>query len=322
MDIEYLLWLQNLRESWGSGAEFFITLITKIPTSALSALIPGILFWCISRRAGLFLMAVMSFGRLINSLLKDIFCIYRPWFLSTDIHPAADAMQKASSYSFPSGHTQFATAIYGGLAYFYRKKFPLLIIPCALIILAVALSRNFLGVHTPQDVLAAIVETLIVMFLTDKIFKAIDEDRNLGRIIFSAGIVFTVIAAIYMLTKSYPVDYSQGKIIVSAAAAKLDSLDSIGVTLGFLIGAALEYKFVNFSTNVDLGVKVRRVIIGGIVGGAAMVLLLLIKLTGLEMLYEFFKGFMPLFAITFLIPYAFNYFEQKTRFKFKKFSRF
>lgn len=322
MDIEYLLWLQNLRESWGSGAEFFITLITKIPTSALSALIPGILFWCISRRAGLFLMAVMSFGRLINSLLKDIFCIYRPWFLSTDIHPAADAMQKASSYSFPSGHTQFATAIYGGLAYFYRKKFPLLIIPCALIILAVALSRNFLGVHTPQDVLAAIVETLLVMFVTDKIFNALDEDKNLGRIIFGAGIVFTVIAAIYMLTKSYPVDYSQGKIIVSATAAKLDSIDSIGVTLGFLIGAALEYKFVNFSTNVDLGVKVRRVIIGGIVGGASMVLLLLIKLTGLEMLYEFFKGFMPLFAITFLIPYAFNYFEQKTRFKFKKFSRF
>ena len=322
MDIEYLLWLQNLRESWGSGAEFFITLITKIPTSALSALIPGILFWCISRRAGLFLMAVMSFGRLINSLLKDIFCIYRPWFLSTDIHPAADAMQKASSYSFPSGHAQFTTAIYGGLAYFYRKKFPMLIIPCALIILAVALSRNFLGVHTPQDVLAAIVETLLVMFVTDKIFNAIDEDKNLGRIIFGAGIVFTVIAAIYMLTKSYPVDYSQGKIIVSAAAAKIDSLDSIGVTLGFLIGAALEYKFVNFSTNVDLGVKVRRVIIGGIVGGASMVLLLLIKLTGLEMLYEFFKGFMPLFAITFLIPYAFNYFEQKTRFKFKKFQRF
>ena len=318
MDIQYLLWLQNLRESWGSGAEFFITLITKIPTSTLSALIPGILFWCISRRAGLFLMAVMSFGRLINSLIKDFFCVYRPWFLSTEIHPAADAMQKASSFSFPSGHTQFTTAIYGGLAFFYRKKFPLLIIPCALIVLAVALSRNFLGVHTPQDVLAAIVETVAVMFIVEKLFAALDEDKNLGKIFFGAGIIFTIIAAIYMFTKSYPVDYSQGKIIVSATAAKLDSIDSIGVAFGFLIGAALERNFVHFSTNVDIGVKFRRVLIGGIVGGAAMILLLLIKLTGFEFFYEFCKGFLPLFAITFLIPYAFNYFETKTRFRFKK----
>lgn len=322
MDIEYLLWLQNLRESWGSGAEFFITLITEIPKSTLSALIPGILFWCINRRAGLFLMAVMSFGKLINSLLKDTFCVYRPWFLSTDIHPAADAMQKASSYSFPSGHTQFVTAIYGGIAYFYRKKYPLLIIPCVLIILAVAFSRNFLGVHTPQDVFAAIVETVAVIFLADKIFNALEEDKRLGKIIFGAGIAFIVISAIYMFTKSYPVDYSQGKIIVSAAAAKIDSIASIGINLGFLIGAALEHKFVNFSTNVDLGVKVRRVLIGGVVGGAAMAVIYIFKISGLEIAYEFLKGFMPLFSITFLTPYAFNYFEQKTRFKFKKFSRF
>ena len=322
MDIEYLLWLQNLRESWGSGAETVATLITKIPTSPISAIIPGILFWCVSRRAGLFLMAVMSFGRLVNTLVKDTFCVYRPWFLDSNIHPEPHAMAKASSFSFPSGHTQFATAIYGGIAYFYRKRFPLLIIPCALIILAVGFSRNFLGVHTPQDVLVAIVETLAVIFLADKIFDALEKDKSLGKIFFGAGIILVVISAIYVFTKNYPVDYSHGKIIVSAAAAKLDSIDSIGITLGFLIGAALEYKFVHFSTNVDLGVKIRRVLIGCATGGAAMLLLLLIKLTGFEIFYEFCKGFLPMFAVIFLAPFAFNYLETKTRFKFKKFSGF
>ena len=317
MDMQYLLWLQELRENYG-GLEFFLTLITKIPTSSLSAIIPGILFWCISRRAGLFLIAVMSFGRLINVLIKDTFCVYRPWILDSEINPAGDAMKKASSYSMPSGHTQFTTAIYGGIAYIYRKKYPLLIIPCALIILAVAFSRNFLGVHTPQDVLVAIIETLAVIFLADKIFDRMENDKIFAQNVFVGGIIFCVISAIYIFAKSYPIDYLDGKIIVSATAAKLDSMDSIGGTLGFLIGAALEQKFINFNTNVDIGVKIRRAIIGCAVGGAAMVLLLLIKLTGFKFFYEFCKGFLPFISITFLAPYAFNYLEKNTRFKFKK----
>ena len=322
MDIEYLLFLQGLRESLGSNFETFVTLITKIPTSPLSAIIPGILFWCINRRAGLFLLFVASFGRLINILIKDTACVYRPWIFDSDIHPAEDALKKASSYSMPSGHTQFTAAIYGGLAYFYRKTFPKLIIPCAIIILAVALSRNFLGVHTPQDVLVAIAETLAVIFLSEKLFDRMEQDKNFTKTAFIAGAVICVISALYMMLKSYPVDYLNGKIIVTETAAKLDSLDSIGCVAAFLIGAALENKFVNFSTNVDLGVKVRRAIIGGAVGGAAMVLLLLIKLTGFKFFYEFCKGFLPIIAIIFLAPLAFNYVETKTGYRFKKYKKF
>ena len=321
MDMEYLLFLQEIRESW-SGTETVAAIISAIPKSPLSAIIPGILFWCINRRAGLFLLFLSSFGRMINTLIKDTACVYRPWILDSDINPAGDAMKKASSYSMPSGHTQFATAIYGGLAYFYRKKFPVLIIPCILLILAVAVSRNFLGVHTPQDVLVAIVETVAVIFLADKLFDKMENDKNFTKTAFIAGIVFCAISAIYIFTKSYPVDYLNGKIIVTETAAKLDSIDSIGCALAFLIGAALENKFVNFSTNVDFGVKVRRVIIGGIVGGAAMVLLLAIKFTGFKFFYEFCKGFLPIISVIFLAPYAFNYFETKTRFKFKKISKF
>ena len=322
MDIEYLLFLQGLRESLGGNFETFVSLITAIPKSPISAMIAGILFWCINRRAGLFLMFVMSFGRLLNTLIKDTACVYRPWILDSDIHPAEDALKKASSYSMPSGHTQFATAIYGGLAYFYRKTFPKLIIPCAIIILAVALSRNFLGVHTPQDVLVAIVETLAVIFLSDKLFDKMEHDKNFTKTAFIAGAVICVISALYMMLKSYPVDYLNGKVIVTATAAKLDSLDSIGCFTAFLIGAALENKFVNFNTNVDLGVKVRRAIIGGAVGGAAMVLLLLIKLTGFEFFYEFCKGFLPIIAIIFLAPLTFNYVETKTVYRFKKYKKF
>ncbi|MBO4401956.1 MAG: phosphatase PAP2 family protein [Selenomonadaceae bacterium] len=310
-----MLFLQGVRESFGGWLTTLVEIVTAIPASPLSALIPGILFWCVSKRAGLFLLAAASFGRLINSLVKDIFCVYRPWILDSSVHPVQSALKVASSYSFPSGHTQFATAIYGGLAYFYRKKFPQLIIPCALIILAVAFSRNFLGVHTPQDVLAAILETVVVMIIAEKIFDAVERDRRLGVLVFGAGVIFTAAAGFYMLTKNYPVDYLYGKIIVTPETARLDSIDSVGVAAGFLIGWALENRFVNFSLNVDRATKIRRVIIGGVTGGAAMALLLVMKKFGGGVFYEFCKGFLPLFTVIFLAPLAFSCVERKLRFK-------
>ena len=311
MDIAYLIFLQGVRETLGNFSVVLMTLVTEVPKSPLSALIPGILFWCVSKRAGLFLLAVASFGRLVNTLIKDTFCVYRPWILDSAVHPVHDALAKASSFSMPSGHTQMATAIYGGLAFLYRKRFPQLIIPCALIILAVAFSRNFLGVHTPQDVLVAILETVAVMILFEKIFDAVEEDRRAGVLVFGAGVIICAIAAAYMLLKSYPVDYLYGKIIVTPEAARLDSLSSIGAAAGFLIGWAAEFRFVRFSVNVSRTTKIRRVIIGSFVGGVAMVALFAVKEFGGAALYEFCKGFLPTIAVIFLAPLAFNFVEKR-----------
>lgn len=313
MDIQYLVFLQEMRESLGNFSVIFFEFISFIPKSPLSILIPGILFWCVNKRAGLFLMFVATFGQVINQLIKNTFCVYRPWIFNSELQPVEDALKKASSYSFPSGHTSMATAIYGGLAFFYRKKFPLLIIPCVVMVLLVALSRNFLGVHTPQDVLVAILVTFLIMILGEKIFDEIESDRNFSTIAFFAGIIFLIAATLYFMLKSYPVDYANGKIIVETAKAQLDSLDKVGSFAGFLLGAFLENIFVNFKTNVSRRKKTRRAIIGCVVGGVAMALLLLIKLTHFEIFYEFCKGFLPFFSVIFLAPLAFSHYERKNR---------
>ena len=313
MDIQYLIFLQNIRESLGNFSVMFFQFISFIPKSPLSILIPGILFWCINKRAGLFLMFVASFGQVINQLVKNTLCVYRPWIFDSDLQPVQEAMKKASSYSFPSGHTSMATSIYGGLAYFYRKKFPVLIIPCVIIILLVALSRNFLGVHTPQDVLFAMLEIFLVIIFAEKVFDALEFNKNFSTVAFVAGIIFCVAVTLYFMLKSYPVDYANGKIIVETAKAQLDSVDKVGSFAGFLLGAFLENIFVNFKTNVSQRKKFRRAIIGCVVGGVAMALLLLIKMTHFEIFYEFCKGFLPFFSVIFLAPLVFNHYERKNR---------
>ncbi|MBO4779564.1 MAG: hypothetical protein J5497_02885, partial [Selenomonadaceae bacterium] len=132
MDLDYLIFLQSVRLDW--GGELFFKLTSAIVTSPLTAAIPAILFWCINKNAGLFILFNATCGRALNELIKGTLCVYRPWIKDAALIPSAEAMEKASSFSFPSGHTQFVTAVYGGFAFFYRKTLPQLLFPCAAII--------------------------------------------------------------------------------------------------------------------------------------------------------------------------------------------
>ena len=54
MDLDYLIFLQGLRNDW--GVEGLFMLVSSLPKSALTAAIPAILFWCFNKQAGLFIL--------------------------------------------------------------------------------------------------------------------------------------------------------------------------------------------------------------------------------------------------------------------------
>ena len=76
-------------------------------------------------------------GGILNQVLKRIFERVRP-----DIFPVI----AESGYSFPSGHAMGAICFYGILAYFAGLA--------GIYILLIGLSRVYLGVHYPTDILA------------------------------------------------------------------------------------------------------------------------------------------------------------------------
>ena len=307
MDMQYLIWLQEMRVNCGDGVENFFTIFTDA-SLGVAMVLGSIIFWVIDKRAGKFLLLVSAFGRLVNQLLKSTFCVYRPWILDPNVHPTAAAQSSASSYSFPSGHTNAATALYGGIAYYWRKKLPLLMIPCVLTVFLVAFSRNFLGVHTPQDVLVAILETVIVMIIVDKMMTFIDNEN----ILTIGSIILGVIAAAYLLLKSYPVDYYNGKVIVEPIRALRDAAGNLGSFFGIIIGLALERRFVNFKADVNLSKKIFRVIAGLVVIAAINYLLPpILKLVDLGLCSPFLRWFVTNLAPTFFIPLLFVKLEKK-----------
>ena len=312
MDLDYLIFLQGIRNDW--GGEGFFMLISSLPKSALTAAIPAILFWCVNKYAGIFILFNATCGRMLNELLKGTFCVYRPWIHDANLIPSEESMSEASSFSFPSGHTQFATAIYGGIAFFYRKTFPLLIIPCAIVILAVAFSRNFLGVHTPQDVLVAMAYSVGLFFAAEKLFKWIGKDRERQVLFLLCGLITCAVIFLWLYFKPYPEDFLNGKIIVDPLKARADAFDALGFGLAFFLGWFLELRFINFKTNVSNKDKLWRIIIGfAVLGVIAVVIYPLMKVLFSLEAYKFFKAFLPFFSILFIIPLIFTKVEKKFR---------
>jgi undecaprenyl-diphosphatase len=97
-------------------------------------------------------------GMLLNKLLKYAFHRPRPYF--------NDPILTLTGYSFPSGHTMMATALYGVLAAYFctttvdwRRRW-LIVMAAAVLIAFVGFSRMYLGAHYLSDVLAAMAEGL------------------------------------------------------------------------------------------------------------------------------------------------------------------
>lgn len=306
-----MIFLQGIREDW--GGEGFFTLVSALPTSALAAAIPAILYWCFHKQAGIFILFNATCGRVINDLLKGTFCVYRPWIKDAELIPSSEALEKASSFSFPSGHTQFATAVYGGFAFFYRKVLPLAaIIICAAMVLAVAFSRNFLGVHTPQDVLVAIIYSIGLFYAAEKIFTWIGKDDERKLLFFVGGLITCAVVFLWLYFKPYPEDFLNGKLIVDPLKARADAFDALGFGLAFFLGWFLEQKFINFKIRVSNKDRLWRVIIGfAVLGVIAVAIYPLMKVLFSVEAYKFFKAFLPFFSILFIIPLIFTKVEKK-----------
>lgn len=138
-------WLEEMfRDFTALGGLGVLSLVTLMSTGYL---------WLLGlRRIALFLLATILSGFLLSLALKIGFDRPRPELVS-------HAMQVYTS-SFPSGHSMLSAVVYltGGamLAVVHRAfRVRIYLIGCSMLVtLLVGISRVYLGVHWPSDVLA------------------------------------------------------------------------------------------------------------------------------------------------------------------------
>ena len=311
MDISILLGLQDFRNGAGGFLAEFLKKMTFFGELNTALVILAVIYWCVHKELGVYLLMGWGGNRLVNGALKVTACAYRPWIRDPRIVPYGDSITTATGYSFPSGHITNAGTIFGGMALRKEISRTLRAVLLALVFL-VGFSRLYLGVHTPQDVIAGAAASILVMALTAKLMQWVAAHPEKDWIVVCTGLVLCILLAVYAALKPYPEDFdAEGKLIVDGAKMASDTFKGVGWTAALLTGWILERRFVGFSTDVPVPKKLARCVIG-LLGYYAVSLLLA---SGMK---EWLPGaagttvscFLQMLYITFLFPWCVRRFEK------------
>jgi membrane-associated phospholipid phosphatase len=142
--VDLILSLQSL----GTWLAVPLNVITVAGSSELMLVIAALIYWCVDRKWGLRLGVVLMLTVAINETLKVALHDPRPYWYDARVQLLSTPH---GSFGIPSGHSAVALAGWGVLAVFLATSWVWLI--AAALILLVGLSRAYVGVHFPTDVL-------------------------------------------------------------------------------------------------------------------------------------------------------------------------
>lgn len=215
-----------------------------------------IMFWCINKKEGYYLIIVGFMGIIAQQFLKLLFRIPRPWVLDKNFTIVESARKGATGYSFPSGHTLTAVSAYGGL--YKITKYKWLKVLSIILAIAVPISRMYLGVHTSLDVIVSIVIAIILLVTLYPLThskKSSDKKMLIVLIILS---LLSLFAYIFMSLYKFPESADMKNVIDG-----ISNLSKIsGASLGLLFGWYIENKYIKFETNAKWYIQILKCLFG------------------------------------------------------------
>jgi len=239
----FLYFLEKIRNP---VLDLLFSIVTLFGEETVFMAVGMIVFWCVNKHKGYYLLSVGFVGTVINQFLKITFRIPRPWVKDPNFTIVESAREAASGYSFPSGHTQTSVGLFGGLALKFRNR-AIKIASIALCVL-VPLSRMYLGVHTPADVGVSIVIALILIFALAPLFeKAEKSPKVMYAILFSlTGIMLAYL--LFMTYWSFPEEVFHVDNVHNLISAVKNAYTLTGCMLGFLVVYTVDLKWLKFDT--------------------------------------------------------------------------
>lgn len=169
IELKILDWFQTLHTP---VLDKFMTSVTKLGNAGIFWIILTVLFLLIPkmRKTGAVMAAALIIDLLLcNVLLKNLVARTRPYDVNTGVQLL---VAKLHDYSFPSGHTAASFTSVAALYFAEEKKLwkPTLVIACL-----IAVSRLYLYVHYPTDVLGGVVIGIIAGYLGYRLVRVLED---------------------------------------------------------------------------------------------------------------------------------------------------
>ena len=237
--MEFLRFLESIRTPVGDALMSFITLFGEETLFIVLALV---FFWCVDKKRGYYLLFTCFTGTICIQFLKMTFRIPRPWVLDPNFTIVESAREAATGYSFPSGHTQCAAGLWGGIARSAKKR--AVQIGGVVLLLLVGLSRMYLGVHTPLDVLVSLgIAAVVILGLYWVVYLGFDKPKRIyiaGGVLLLAAIANLLFVTLYR----FPADVDPANL----ASGQKSAWQMLALAIGLCIIYPLDRHWLKFET--------------------------------------------------------------------------
>jgi len=251
--MEFLRFLESIRTPLGDAFMSFITLLGEETLFIVLALV---FFWCVDKRRGYYLLFTCFTGTICIQVLKMSFRIPRPWVLDPNFTIVESAREAATGYSFPSGHTQCAAGLWGGIARSAKKR--AVQIGGVALVLLVGLSRMYLGVHTPLDVLVSLGIALVVIFaLYYVVYQGFDKPK---RIYIACSVLLAAAIANLLFVSLYP--FPADVDAANLANGQKTAWQMLALAIGLCIIYPLDRHYIKFETKAVWWAQLLKLAIG------------------------------------------------------------
>lgn len=259
MDILYAL--EIIRTPFWNGV---MSAVTQLGGEVIFIVAAVVVFWCVSKWEGYYLMTIAFCGTVLNQFLKLICRVPRPWVRDPNFTIVESARAEATGYSFPSGHTQNAIGLFGGMARWGGRRWVRL--GLTTLALVIAFSRMYLGVHTPADVgVSLVLAAALVLGLYPLMRRAQEKPRYMGYVL-AAMLVVSGAFVVFVETCGFPADMDAENL----ASGIGNAWKMLGAVAGMTLAWLLDRRYIHFETQAVWWVQVIKVAVG-------MALLLAIK---------------------------------------------
>lgn len=254
--LDMIQWVQSFANPFLDG---FFLLFTVLGEDPFLVLLIALVFWCIDKDLGYKMGFAYLSGGIVNTVVKEICRVPRPIG-----YPGIRSLRRrtAGGYSFPSGHTQQTVTIWYSLMREYRKRW--IYISGWTMIVLVGLSRVYLGVHTPLDVIGGILIALAWICVANGLF---DWSKQKGKPILLAVFVIPMLGGLHFFpTATY--------------------YKAAGTTVGFWLGYLIESRYIHYSVRAAFPRQVARMAVGlaGLLAIQILVRMLLPKALSFDLL--------------------------------------
>jgi membrane-associated phospholipid phosphatase len=236
--LEILQWFTQLQHPILTE---FVRVLTFLGDEEFYFLIFPLVYWCFSKTTGFRLFYIFILSMYVNSYLKILFAVERPIGADGVNNLFVESAKVGSHYpfdSFPSGHAQGSTTLWGYLA--LKSRSPIILSSASVLILLISISRLYSGLHWPTDIIVGIsigLAIIIASFFVDRYLS------SLGSGIHWILVILTPIILLLIFPEEEGFKFS-------------------GILLGAGIGYLLEGKLVNMKISSSLFRKIAAFAIG------------------------------------------------------------